>query len=302
MNSTQKSFFELFPSQRKETRSSNTLNHFIFLLFLQIANALIPHRFAEEELAKHQLSASQKWGFDFVRGCPMEDTKLFMWERVPPTNEIPEMYTLSRAAHMRPIDPDRTPSKKRRHTRRDSFLDLYDDLADESNRYVPPRKSSKLDLSFEDIDGSTSASSCDEESFEEDDDNLLCDINWMPGTSAKIPANRAPAVVPPQSATATTTTCGDTVSAAPANPQCSTIANSSCDTSSSTTAINANKSCPSTSNSSTRILRSSPRNREKRQLQITGELTRKKQNESYPQNHNSHCCDVNILWHFNRTS
>lgn len=131
------------------------------------------------------MSASQKWGFDFVRGCPLEDTKLFMWERVPPTNEIPEMYALSRAAHIRPIDPDRTPSKKRRHTRRDSFLDLYDELADQSNRYV---NSSKLDLSFEDVDGGhTSASSCDEDSFEEEDNNMLCNLNWMPSTS-KIPS------------------------------------------------------------------------------------------------------------------
>lgn len=146
-------------------------------------------RFAEEELAKHQMSASQKWGFDFVRGCPLEETKLFLWERVPPTNEIPEMYALSRAAHIRPIDPDRTPSKKRRNTRRDSFLDLYDELADRSNRYVDTSKNNVLDLSFEDVDGGhTSASSCDEDSFEEDDNNMLCDLNWMPTTS-KIPSN-----------------------------------------------------------------------------------------------------------------
>lgn len=124
------------------------------------------------------MSASQKWGFDFVRGCPMEDTKLYLWERVPPTNEIPEMYALSRAAHIRPIDPDRTPSKKRRNQRRDSFLDLYDELAEQSNRYID---SSKLDLSFEDVDdGHTSVSSCDEDSFEEDDTNMLCDLSWVP--------------------------------------------------------------------------------------------------------------------------
>lgn len=149
-------------------------------------------RFAEEELAKHQIAASQKWGFDFVRGCPLEDPKLFLWQRVPPTNEIPEMYALSRAAHIRPIDPDRTPSKKRRHTqqqqqqqRRDSFLDLYDELHERSNRYHNDSdKSNLLDLSFEDVDGGhTSASSCDEDSFEDDiDNNMLCDLNWMPNT------------------------------------------------------------------------------------------------------------------------
>lgn len=135
------------------------------------------------------MSASQKWGFDFVRGCPLEETKLFLWERVPPTNEIPEMYALSRAAHIRPIDPDRTPSKKRRATRRDSFLDLYDELAERSNRYVDTSKNNVLDLSFEDVDGGhTSASSCDEDSFEDDDNNMLCDLNWMPSTS-KIPSS-----------------------------------------------------------------------------------------------------------------
>lgn len=130
------------------------------------------------------MSASQKWGFDFVRGCPIEDTKLFLWERVPPTNEIPEMYALSRAAHIRPIDPDRTPSKKRRHVRRDSFLDLYDELAERSNRYDASAKNNVLDLSFEDVDGGhTSQSSCDEDSFEEDENNVLCNLNWMPSSS-----------------------------------------------------------------------------------------------------------------------
>lgn len=159
-------------------------------------------RFAEEELAKHQIAASQKWGFDFVRGCPLEDPKLFLWQRVPPTNEIPEMYALSRAAHIRPIDPDRTPSKKRRHTqqqqqqqRRDSFLDLYDELHERSNRYHNDSdKSNLLDLSFEDVDGGhTSASSCDEDSFEDDiDHNMLCD--WMPTTLKPSPCTAAAAV------------------------------------------------------------------------------------------------------------
>lgn len=122
-----------------------------------------------------------------MRGCPLEETKLFLWERVPPTNEIPEMYALSRAAHIRPIDPDRTPSKKRRNTRRDSYLDLYDELAERSNRYVDTSKNNVLDLSFEDVDGGhTSASSCDEDSFEEDDTNMLCDMSWMPANTSKI--------------------------------------------------------------------------------------------------------------------
>lgn len=154
------------------------------------------------------MSASQKWGFDFVRGCPLDDTKLFLWERVPPTNEIPEMYALSRAAHIRPIEPsDRTPSKRnRRHhnhhsARRDSFLDLYDELHDRSNRYSDSGKSNILDLSFEDVDGGhTSGSSCDEDSFEDDiDHNMLCDLNWMPTTTSTAVATTT------SSATATTT-------------------------------------------------------------------------------------------------
>lgn len=162
------------------------------------------------------MSASQKWGFDFVRGCPLDDTKLFLWERVPPTNEIPEMYALSRAAHMRPIEPsDRTPSKKHRRNhhssaRRDSFLDLYDELHERSNRYSDSGKSNILDLSFEDVDGGhTSGSSCDEDSFEDDiDNNMLCDLNWMPNTTT---------------ATATAVAVAESTSASAAAP----VANSS---------------------------------------------------------------------------
>lgn len=240
--------------------------------------------------------ASQKWGFDFVRGCPLEDPKLYLWERVPPTNEIPEMYTLSRAAHIRSIEADRTPSKKRRHTRRDStsFLDLYDDMAEERNHYVA-KKSNVLDLSFEDVDdGHTSASSCDEESFEED--NSLCDINCdcgfgkscraSPAKISPVPLALSSSVKRPLATISTgigtlrsANTAETPIAPAPSTStvaQPSTIANPSCDTSSSTTTntLNNNKSSqPSTSSSnpdSTRILRSSPRNREKRQFKITG--------------------------------
>ncbi|XP_031619639.1 uncharacterized protein LOC116338486 [Contarinia nasturtii] len=234
-------------------------------------------RFAEEELAKHQMSASQKWGFDFVRGCPMEDTKLFLWERVPPTNEIPEMYALSRAAHIRPIEPDRTPSKKRHHMRRDSFLDLYDELADQSNRYVNTSKSNVLDLSFEDVDGGhTSASSCDEDSFEEEDN--VCDLNWMPSTS-NISTS-------PLETNKTTEICHatDNITLVPVSNRVdrSTVASlPSCDTSCSDKTTNSN--CNNASNSSgARILRNSPRIREKRQRKMTDFLKERKRLQPAP--------------------
>lgn len=56
-------------------------------------------RFINAELAKHQVAASKRWDFDFVRGRPLiSKSNTYIWERVPPTN-APEVYTLSRAAH-----------------------------------------------------------------------------------------------------------------------------------------------------------------------------------------------------------
>lgn len=232
------------------------------------------------------MSASQKWGFDFVRGCPIDDASLYLWERVPPTNEIPEMYTLSRAAHMRPIEPiDRTPSKKRRnHQRRNSYFDLYDEMVDKSNRYNPPKRN-LLDLSFEDVDdGHTSSSSC-EESFE-DDDNYVDNLAWMPN-SQKL--NSTPTITTATVTVAATTTPIPTVAnATTIDPNCddghqmtnaepasqlntsSTLIKRSCDTSCNDNHMKLTSSqTTNATNSSPRTLRNSPRIRE-RQYKITG--------------------------------
>lgn len=274
----------------KEMKTNNLHYSRTFIWTIKNQKNRLHFRFAQEELAKHQMSASQKWGFDFVRGCPIDDPSLYLWERVPPTNEIPEMYTLSRAAHMRPIEPiDRTPSKKRRnHQRRNSYFDMFDEMVAESNRYNPPKRN-LLDLSFEDVDdGHTSSSSCDEESFEEED-NYDDNLAWMPNSQT---LNSTPAIA----ATTTTTTITPTIVAdatidsncdeaddghqvtnavepATQSDTCSTLIKRSCDTScndnhmqlTSSHTTNATKNSP-------RILRNSPRIRE-RQYKITGKET-----------------------------
>uniref|UniRef100_A0A1B0F0D8 Cyclin-dependent kinase inhibitor domain-containing protein n=1 Tax=Phlebotomus papatasi TaxID=29031 RepID=A0A1B0F0D8_PHLPP len=58
--------------------------------------------FIQKELTKSQKEASKRWGFDFSRGEPLRDHSQFVWKRVPPT-VMPEMFTLSRAAHCREI-------------------------------------------------------------------------------------------------------------------------------------------------------------------------------------------------------
>ncbi|EDW89542.1 cyclin-dependent kinase inhibitor 1 [Drosophila yakuba] len=63
------------------------------------------------ELERHQELATQKWGFDFRAGCPLAEKSHFIWERVSfqESSFAPEMYTLTRAAHVRP-SADTSPS------------------------------------------------------------------------------------------------------------------------------------------------------------------------------------------------
>ncbi|EDV37310.1 uncharacterized protein Dana_GF13384 [Drosophila ananassae] len=58
------------------------------------------------ELERHQEMATQKWGFDFRAGCPLAEKSPFVWERVSfqESSFAPEMYTLTRAAHVRPVE------------------------------------------------------------------------------------------------------------------------------------------------------------------------------------------------------
>lgn len=243
------------------------------------------------------MAASERWGFDFVRGKPMEDTKLFLWERVPPTNDIPEMYTLSRAAHIRHIDADhqmRSPSKRRQY-RTSSYIDLLDERSEQSNNHIAA--SNVLDLSFEDVDaGHSSASSCDEESFDERTaavhyDKMLMDTtneNDLNCTSASSNSSILSNASQLESCQPTDVRLMalsmSTISAVPKSVPV-TIASASVSVRrannvnaptasniSTTNAQSSRTSCRAT-NTVSRNLRSSPRNREtKRQPKITGKL------------------------------
>ncbi|ALC40453.1 maker119 [Drosophila busckii] len=48
--------------------------------------------------------ATRKWGFDFRAGRPLAASPSYIWERVSTqeSNFAPQMYTLTRAAHVRP--------------------------------------------------------------------------------------------------------------------------------------------------------------------------------------------------------
>ncbi|SPP74034.1 cyclin-dependent kinase inhibitor 1 [Drosophila guanche] len=58
------------------------------------------------ELERHQELATQKWGFNFRAGCPLADNSSFTWEVVSfqGSSYAPNMYTLTRAAHVRPSE------------------------------------------------------------------------------------------------------------------------------------------------------------------------------------------------------
>lgn len=57
-----------------------------------------------EELDKHQDRAIKKWGFDFRNGSPLTTNAQYVWERISyqESNRAPAVYTLTRAAHVRP--------------------------------------------------------------------------------------------------------------------------------------------------------------------------------------------------------
>lgn len=237
------------------------------------------------------MAATQRWGFDFVRGQPLEDTKLFLWERVPPTNDIPEMYTLSRAAHIRHIEADqqmRSPSKRRQY-RTSSYIDLLDERSEQSNKHIAV--SNVLDLSFEeDVDaGHSSASSCDEESFDERTsgrhEEMLIDtandtLNCSSGSSNSSILLNASTTIESSQPRDVRLTAVPTIAAAPKPAPVAAVASTSvsvrrANNVTATTNAQCNRtSCRTTTNTNARNLRSSPRNREKRQPKITGTFFR----------------------------
>lgn len=59
----------------------------------------------EREIAAHNKQASDKWGFNFQTGQPMENHTQYQWERVPPATApvcFYGMVTLTPAAHVIP--------------------------------------------------------------------------------------------------------------------------------------------------------------------------------------------------------
>ncbi|XP_073813694.1 cyclin-dependent kinase inhibitor dacapo [Musca autumnalis] len=74
------------------------------------ANPVETTKIFNEELEKSQERASRKWGFDFRTGSPLSANSQYIWERVSTQeNQIaPEMYTLTRAAHVRPTPAPKT--------------------------------------------------------------------------------------------------------------------------------------------------------------------------------------------------
>ncbi|XP_037825175.1 cyclin-dependent kinase inhibitor 1B [Lucilia sericata] len=76
------------------------------------ANPIETNKIFNEELEKHQEKAAKKWGFDFRNGSPLSANSQYIWERVSSQESCiaPEMYTLTRAAHVRPVPA--TPAPK----------------------------------------------------------------------------------------------------------------------------------------------------------------------------------------------
>lgn len=86
------------------------------------ANPVETAKVFHDEIERHQEKASKKWGFDFRSGNPLATGNTqFIWERVQFADFLPEMYTLSRAAHVREV-PNAT-----------SFDLLMDERADREN-------------------------------------------------------------------------------------------------------------------------------------------------------------------------
>ncbi|EDV98118.1 GH22938 [Drosophila grimshawi] len=65
------------------------------------------------ELDRYPEYASQKWGYDFRADRPLGSNATFIWERVSTQEShcAPPVYTLTRAAHVRPEQCSATPSQ-----------------------------------------------------------------------------------------------------------------------------------------------------------------------------------------------
>lgn len=55
--------------------------------------------FVDKELAAIRQRETEKWGFDFARETPTDNSR-FRWERVTPAENIPEAYALRRLSFL----------------------------------------------------------------------------------------------------------------------------------------------------------------------------------------------------------
>lgn len=83
------------------------------------------------------MAACDRWGFNFIHGYPLADHKQYIWERVPPTTTIPQMYTLSRAAHVRISSAAAVAAANLASSLESTYTDLLDERAEKSNRPAP---------------------------------------------------------------------------------------------------------------------------------------------------------------------
>lgn len=143
--------------------------------------------FFDTEISKHQQRASDRWGFNFARGHPLNDHQQYMWERVPPTGvQPPAMYTLSHAAHVRPSTS--TASNSRQHHPASALLG-YDDLllderAERANAESTRQSTAQRLNSSIGTDGSEYDEDTDEDRLNSSADSLLSGTS--PNTSARI--------------------------------------------------------------------------------------------------------------------
>lgn len=70
-------------------------------------------RFVERELAAQEARDADRWGFDFVRGCPRKSgpgTGRYVWEKVTPQEKIPEPYALRHMQYLSRFAVDDAPT------------------------------------------------------------------------------------------------------------------------------------------------------------------------------------------------
>lgn len=114
--------------------------------------------FFSAELELQQERASQKWGFDFRADRPLASNASYNWQRVSSQESTfaPQMYTLTRAAHVRPaVGPasdmeallnDRADRENSANSSLDASTDTEYDSQDESLSFKCSSSSSSISV------------------------------------------------------------------------------------------------------------------------------------------------------------